>query len=325
MDRQTDLAIAGSSETALANLRRIADQASEFVRQSKSKNTVSAYDSDWRHFSRWCDEHGFPSLPAAPETVALYLSDLSNTHKTSTVIRRVSSISQAHQMAGFESPSKSSKVRLVIAGIKRAKGTAAVRKSPVLVPDLKRMILELPTGLIGIRDRALLLIGFCGAFRRSELVSLDHADVQVTRDGLVITLRRSKTDQEGEGRKIGVPFGSHPESCPVRALQDWLDASAITSGSLFRPINRHGRMAPARLTPKAVAGIVKRSAKRIGLDVQTVAGHSLRSGLCTSAADAGASERSIMNQSGHRSLMTVRRYIRDGSLFKKNAAAVLGL
>jgi integrase len=187
------------------------------------------------------------------------------------------------------------------------------------------MILELPSGMIGVRDRALLLIGFCGAFRRSELVSLDHSDVQVTRDGLVITLRRSKTDQTGEGRKIGVPFGSHPESCPVRAFQDWLDASAIISGPLFRPITRHGRLGPDRLTPKAVAGIVKRSAKRIGLDVATVAGHSLRSGLCTSAADAGASERSIMNQSGHRSLMTVRRYIKDGSLFKKNAAAVLGL
>lgn len=149
--------------------------------------------------------------------------------------------------------------------------------------------------------------------------------VAVNRDGIVVNLRHSKTDQDGEGRKIGIPYGSNPATCPVRSLQNWLEASGITEGPLFRPITRHGKMATERLSSKAVAGIVKRYVKGIGLDAAEFGGHSLRSGLATSAAMAGASERAIMNQTGHRSVVTVRRYIRDGSLFRENAAAILGL
>jgi integrase len=213
----------------------------------------------------------------------------------------------------------------VLAGIRRTKGTAAAAKTPVLVDDLKRMVSRLPEGLIGVRDRALLLIGFCGAFRRSELVALDAADVASTREGLVLTIRRSKTDQEGEGRKIGIPYASHVETCPIRSLQDWLERSGITEGPLFRPINRHGKMASTRLSAAAVGEIVKKYAAAVGLDASEFAGHSLRSGLATSAAAAGPSERAIMNQTGHRSVNMVRRYIRDGSLFRENAVAVVGL
>jgi integrase len=183
----------------------------------------------------------------------------------------------------------------------------------------------LPEGLLGVRDRALLLIGFAGGFRRSELTALDAADVAGTRDGLVVTIRRSKTDQEGEGRKIGVPYGSNPATCPVRSFQSWLESSGITEGPLFRPINRHGKMAATRLSGAAVGEIVKKYVEAVGLDASHFAGHSLRSGLASSAAAAGASERSIMNQTGHRSEKMVRRYIKDGSLFRENAAAVLGL
>ena len=253
------------------------------------------------------------------------MTDLAATLKTATITRRISAISQAHQIAGFESPTQTTEVRLVLAGIRRSKGTAQAAKTPVLVDDLRRMIAELPGNLLGVRDRALLLIGFSGGFRRSELVALDVADIAVTREGLVVTIRRSKTDQEAEGRKIGIPYGSNPDTCPVRALQDWLERSAITDGPLFRPVNRHGKMASMRLSSAAVADIVKRYAAAVGLDAAEFSGHSLRSGLATSAAMAGASERSIMNQTGHRSHAMVRRYIRDGSLFRENAASVVGL
>ena len=208
--------------TQLGPLSDIANRASEFVHHAKAKNTVRAYRSDWAHFESWCKLHGQSSLPASPETVVLYVSDLATTHKTSTITRRISAISQAHQIAGFETPTGSASVRLVMAGVRRTKGTAQSAKTPVLVDDLRRMVSRLPDNMLGVRDRALLLVGFGGAFRRSELVALDVADVAVTRDGLVITIRRSKTDQEGEARKIGVPYGSNPATCPVRAIQDWL-------------------------------------------------------------------------------------------------------
>jgi integrase len=314
-----------SSESQVGPLSEIANRASEFSRQAKASNTIRAYRADWAHFTDWCKRHGQSSLPANPETVALYISDQASTHKAASITRRLSAVSQAHQLGGFESPTKSAKVRLVMAGIRRTKGTAADAKTPVLVEDLKRMIARLPENLLGVRDRALLLVGFSGAFRRSELVGLDVADAAFTREGLVLSIRRSKTDQEGEGRKVGIPYASHVETCPIRSLREWLETSGITEGPIFRPINRHGKMASARLSPRSVAGIVKRYAAAVGLNATEFGGHSLRSGLATSAAMAGASERAIMAQTGHHSLQMVRKYIRHGSLFKENAVAVVGL
>ena len=224
-------------------------------------------------------------------------------------------------MAGFETPTQSSKVRLVMAGIRRTKGTAADAKTPVMIDELKRMIARLPENLLGTRDRALLLIGFTGGFRRCELIGLDCDAVAITRDGLVVNILRSKTDQDGKGRKIGLPFGANPATCSVRSFQDWLDASKITEGPLFRPITRHGKMGCNRLSTKAVARIVKRYVTGIGLDASHFAGHSLRSGFATSASMAGASEAAIMKQTGHQSLAMVRKYIRAGTLFRENAAA----
>jgi integrase len=169
------------------------------------------------------------------------------------------------------------------------------------------------------------LLGFAGAFRRSELVGLDIEDCAFGKDGLTITLRRSKVDQTGVGRKIGIPYGSNPETCPVRTVQAWIEQASITGGPLFRSINRHGQLKPGRLSGLDVARIVKKLVKRAGLDSAKYAGHSLRAGHATSAAIAGASERSIMNQTGHRSVQMVRRYIRDGSLFRENSAGKLGL
>jgi integrase len=210
-------------------------------------------------------------------------------------------------------------------GIRRKLGVAPSQKTPVLVGDLQRMVRALPDSLLGARDRALLLVGFAGGFRRSELVGLDHQDLDFSRDGLTVHLRRSKTDQEGVGRKVGVPFGSDRATCPVRALQAWLDAAAIEDGPVFVGLTRHGKTTGNRLDGRDVARAVKRAALTVGLDASKFAGHSLRAGLATSAAKAGKSERAIMAQTGHRSVMMVRRYIRDADLFSDNAAAGLGL
>jgi integrase len=183
------------------------------------------------------------------------------------------------------------------------------------------MVAATDAGLISARDRALILLGFAGAFRRSELVGLDAEDCTFGRDGLTITLRRSKTDQDSAGRKIGIPYGANPETCPVRVVQSWIEQAGITTGPLFQSINRHGRIQPGRLSGIDVARVVKKLAERAGLDPAKFAGHSLRAGHATSAAIAGASERSIMNQAGHRSVQMVRRYIRDGSFFRETARA----
>lgn len=306
--------------------QELARQARDYAARSRAPNTKRAYQNDWRDFTSWCEEQGLQPLPATPQTIALYLTARAETHRVSTLQRRLSAISQAHKAAGYPPVStREEPLHSVWMGIKREKGTAQQGKAPVVTEELRAMVTTLPDTLLGIRDRALLLLGFAGAFRRSELVSLDVDDLNMTRDGLIVTLRRSKTDQEGQGQKIGIPYGSNPTTCPVRALQAWLEASGITEGPLFRSIDRHGNLQPGRLSDKAVALVVKRRAEAVGLDPSKYSGHSLRAGLATSAAAAGASERAIMNQTRHRSVMMVRRYIRDGSLFRENAAAMVGL
>jgi integrase len=216
-------------------------------------------------------------------------------------------------------------VRNTLKGIKRTLGTATVQKAPALTADIRAMVDVTDAGLIGLRDRALILLGFAGAFRRSELVALDVSDLTFNRDGLTVTLRRSKTDQEGQGRKIGIPYGSNPDTCPVRTLRAWLEETAVTGGPVFVSLNRHGQVQPDRLSPVDIARVVKKLARRAGLDPAKYAGHSLRAGHATSAAASGASERSIMNQTGHKSVQMLRRYIREGSLFRENSAGKLGL
>lgn len=304
----------------------LAQQAFDYAKRSRAENTKRAYRNDWQDFVTWCAEHGLQPLPASPQTVAAYLSDRAKTHRVSTLQRRLSAISQAHKAAGYRPVStREEPLHSVWMGIKRAKGTAQEGKAPVLTDELRAMVATLPDSLLGIRDRALLLLGFAGAFRRSELVGLDVEDLTFTQGGLVVTIRRSKTDQEGQGEKIGIPFGAHEETCPVRAVQAWLTAAGIQEGPLFRSVNRHGQVQPGRLSDKAVALVVKRTAAAAGLDPTRYAGHSLRAGLATSAAAAGVEERNIMRQTRHRSVQMVRRYIRDGNLFRNNAAAAVGL
>jgi len=210
-------------------------------------------------------------------------------------------------------------------GIKRTKGTAQHGKKPFLTSDLRRIVEELPRNLPGTRDRALLLAGFAGGFRRSELARLQVEDLEGTPDGLIVRLSRSKTDQEGQGRAVALPYGSDPLTCPVRALRAWLEEAGITTGPLFRAVDRKGVVGNQALHADSVGYLVKRAAGRAGLETLDYAGHSLRAGLATQAAMNGASELAIMKQTGHRSLATVRKYIREGTLFRDNAALKLGL
>ncbi|HEU4324771.1 MAG TPA: site-specific integrase [Roseiflexaceae bacterium] len=323
----TDLpALPSPDEAPLAPL---ADLVAEYAAASRSPATIRAYNQGWNDFQRWCEQRHLPPLPATPATVAAYLADLAQRGlKVATLTRRLAALAQAHQLAGHPSPTRDERVRTVLKGIKRTIGTAQVAKAPATVDVLVLMLEQVPTDTMkGIRDRALLLIGFAGAFRRSELVGLDLGDIQRVPQGLVITVRRSKTDQEGEGMIKAIPYGRNEETCPVRALDAWLAAAKLTNKSepIFRPVDRHGNVKGTRLDDQSVALIVKHYAEKAGLDPELFAGHSLRAGLPTSAAAAGVEERDIMAQTGHRSTQMVRRYIRDGERFRNNAAGRVGL
>ncbi len=310
-----------SAPLALAELVK---SANGYASASRADNTRRAYRADWAAFVAWCDVNALASLPAAPEAVALYLAHLADAgRKVATIARALAAISQAHRLASLPSPRSTARVGDTMRGIRRRLGVAQTAKAPLLAEHVRAVVAEVPAGLLGARDRALLVLGFAGGFRRSELVGLDVADLAFTAEGLEVTIRRSKTDQEGAGRKLGVPYSAAPATCPVRAVRAWLDASSIAEGPAFRPVNRHGQVGAERLSDRAVALVVKRYATAAGLDATRFAGHSLRAGLATSAAKAGKSERAIMAQTGHRSSAMVRRYIRDAELFSDNAAAGL--
>jgi len=260
--------------------------------------------------------------------VALYLTHLvdDRKRKTSTLARRIAAISQVHQAAGYPTPTAESVVRSVLAGIRRVHGSEQTAKTALSPELLRKLVAGLPGTLRGRRDRALLLVGFAGALRRSELVALAVRDVAFEAEGMVLTIRRSKTDPEAAGQLVGIPYGEQPETCPVRALQAWLEAARITEGAVFRPIERWSNIVqPRALEDRRVATLLKELVERAGLDPKTFAGHSLRSGLATAAAAGGASERAIMDQTRHKSVKQLRRYIQRGSLFRDNAVAYTGV
>jgi integrase len=318
-------AIVGPVLNKGAEVTPLPSQVREFIRASKAENTLRGYQADWRHFCAWCESRSLHPLPAAAEAVAAYIAECSGHLKVGSIQRRLNAIAEAHKAVALDSPTHVPIVRNTMKGIRRTNGTAPSQKSPALTDEIRTMVEAAGDGAIGARDRALILLGFAGAFRRSELVALDVRDCAFGKDGLTVLLRRSKVDQAGEGRKIGIPYGSNPETCPVRTMQAWIEMAALTTGPLFRPVNRHGQVQPRRLSGAAVALVIKRLTQRVGLDPAQYAGHSLRSGHATAAAIAGASERSIMNQTGHRSVQMVRRYIRDRNLFRDNSAGKLGL
>jgi site-specific recombinase XerD len=295
-----------------------------YARASRAESTLRGYRSDWAGFQQWCQQNWLDCLPASPSTVAAYISHCADTGKlkSGSIQRRVAAISAMHTSSGQNSPTTSAEVRLVMAGVRRTLGTAQTGKAPILTTDVAAMLTYVPNKLLGVRDRALLLVGFAGAFRRSELVALNVEDLEFRDDGLKVTIRRSKTDQEGVGQAIGIARGS--KLCPVAALQAWLAAGGITQGAIFRHIDRHGRIL-SRMNPEAVALVVKRYAAAAGLDPVKYAGHSLRAGLVTQAAINGVQEMAIRRQTLHKSSQMVQRYVRDANLFRENASARVGL
>jgi len=293
-----------------------------YARAEKAPATRRAYGTDFYLFSAWCDAKGAPALPASAETVAAYLAaEADRGTKASTLGRRIAAIRFAHKLASLPTPTDSEAVKATLRGIRRTIGAAKVKKAPAIAEWIKAMVRTCPDTVAGKRDRALLLLGFAGAFRRSELVALDVEHVEETVDGLRVLIACSKTDQEGEGATIAIARGS--DACPVRALREWLDAAGIESGPIFRPINKAGTVSEQRLTDRSVANLVKAYAGRAGLDAKLFAGHSLRSGFLTSAAGKGASIFKMMDVSRHKSVDNLRGYVRDAELFKDHAGAGL--
>ncbi len=289
----------------------------ELVASSVSDSTRRAYLSDITQFSGWGG-----SIPATPEMVATYVAAHADTLTVATLVRRVATLSKVHEARGLPNPCRTEIVRATLRGLKRTKGTAHQQAKPLLREDLMLIMDKLSSTTKDQRDRALLLLGFAGGFRRSELVGLDCTDIERVRQGLVVTLKRCKTDQEGAGRKIGIPLG-RTRYCPVAALDKWLLVCGIDSGPVFRPLDRTGRVSIHRLSGDAVSIVIRERAAAAGIDPSNYSGHSLRAGFCTSAAQAGVSALKIRAQTGHASDAMLARYIRDAELFIGNASGAL--
>lgn len=313
----------GVVATGVEDLAALAERAQEFAALAHAPATARAYKSDWEHFTEWCERMNLAAIPATPGTVAAYLTAHADTLKISTLTRRISSIATAQRLAGYALDTGHPDLRETWRGIRRARGTAQRRAEALTVPLLKQVLATCSDRLIDVRDRALLLVGVAGAFRRSELCGLDVTDVAVSPEGLTIRLTRSKGDQEGQGAAI--PVGrTGRATCPVAAYEAWVAAAGIARGRAFRSVDRHGRIGTG-LSTRAVAQIVQARAAAAGLDPAAFSGHSLRAGFCTSAAAEGVEEREIMRQSRHQSVAVARRYIRAGERWRRNLSAEIGL
>jgi site-specific recombinase XerD len=281
------------------------------LRNSKSKNTLRAYQSDYTDFLEFCSKNGFQSMPTQPKILALYITHLSSYSKYSTLKRRLASISVIHKAKGHYIDTKHPIIMENLMGIKRTNGSNQKGKKPLLINDLKIIIKAIDQSKEKdnrkIRDKALLLIGFSGGFRRSELVDIEYEDIEFVSEGVKIFVKRSKTDQSGEGMTKAIPYFDNKDFCPVIALKNWIEITVSRNGKIFN------------ISDKNVALLIKKYANYAGLDSHKYAGHSLRSGFATSTAESGAEERSIMAMTGHKSTEMVRRYIKEANLFKNNA------
>ncbi|MED1205979.1 site-specific integrase [Heyndrickxia acidicola] len=291
-----------------------------YMANSKSQNTQKSYSSDWKHFTDWCSLHQRSPLPANAGTLCLYLSELAETHKFSTLKRRLASINQAHRFKHLPPPSKFIEVQTLMEGIKREIGSHQKPKTALMLQVLPEMIGKMDThSLIGIRDKAILLLGFALASRRSELVAINIEDLEVNSFGMDVKIRETKTKNDDLVK--GVIF-TYNEYCPVKATQAWIEAANITSGALFRSIDRHGNV-KERLGDKSISLIIKKYIEALGMNEKDFAAHSLRSGLSTSAAMMGMTEMAIMKQTGHKTREMVDRYVQAGLRYKNNASSIL--
>ena len=294
------------------------------LQSSKAKNTIRAYKSDFEDFGLFCTQNGFKSLPSEPKIISLYLTQLSTKDvKISTIKRRLVSIGVIHKLKGYYLDTKHPLILENLMGIKRRKGSIQNGKKPLLINNLKRLINAIDhqkkEQIKIFRDRTIILIGFSGGFRRNEIVSLDYDDLDFVEEGLKINVKRSKTDQFGEGSIKGLPYFDNSQYCPVLSIKKWIEISKINSGALFRRFTKGSNLSEKRLTDQTVALLIKEYLDLAGINNKNYSGHSLRSGFATTAAEAGAEERTIMAMTGHKSTEMVRRYIKDANLFKNNA------
>ena len=294
------------------------------LQSSKAINTLRAYKSDFNDFGLFCAQNGFKSLPSEPKIVSLYLTYLSTKDaKMSTLKRRLVSIGVIHKLKGHYLDTKHPSIIENIMGIKRRKGSIQKGKKPILISSLKIIIDVIDQQnreeIKKLRDRSIILIGFSGGFRRNEIVSLDYDDLDFVPEGLKINIKRSKTDQFGEGSKKALPYFDNSQYCPVVSLKNWIDITKVNSGALFRRFSKGSKLTDKRLTDQTVALLIKEYLQLAGIDSKNYSGHSLRSGFATSAAESGVEERSIMAMTGHKSTEMVRRYIKEANLFKNNA------
>ena len=294
------------------------------LQSSKAKNTIRAYKSDFKDFGLFCTQNGFKSLPSEPKIISLYLTQLSTKDvKISTIKRRLVSIGVIHKLKGHYLDTKHPLILENLMGIKRRKGSIQNGKKPLLINNLKRLIdaidQQKKEQIKIFRDRTIILIGFSGGFRRNEIVSLDYDDLDFVEEGLKINVKRSKTDQFGEGSIKGLPYFDNSQYCPVLSIKKWIEISKINSGALFRRFTKGSNLSEKRLTDQTVALLIKEYLDLAGINSKNYSGHSLRSGFATTAAEAGAEERTIMAMTGHKSTEMVRRYIKDANIFKNNA------
>jgi len=294
------------------------------LQHSKAINTVRAYKSDFNNFGLFCAKNGFKSLPTEPKIVSLYLTHLSTKNiKISTLKRRLVSIGVIHKLKGHYLDTKHPSIIENIMGIKRRKGSIQKAKKPILINDLKQIINVIDNQnneeIKKLRDRTIILVGFSGGFRRNEITSLNYEDLDFVKEGVKINIKKSKTDQFGEGLLKGIPYFDNLQYCPVISLKKWIDVSNIYSGPLFRRFTKGSILSVNRLSDQTVALLIKEYTKLAGIDNKNYSGHSLRSGFATSAAESGVEERNIMAMTGHKSSEMVRRYIKEANLFKNNA------
>ncbi len=306
----------------IASNQDLSDKSKARLYHDKAENTIKAYNSDWRDFLDWCEAHNAQSLPATPEIIVNYINDLADNAKANTVARRVIAISENHIAAGYDldnNPAKSNIVRAAVSAIKREKGTFQQGKMPILFETL-HIIMDSMQGDSPtlIRDRALILLGFAGAFRRSELVAINVENLTFTLQGLIVFIPKAKSDQLGQGETVAIPFAPDRNICAVKAVKEWIDCMHLVSGPLFRPFKKNKQLRDMRLTGNAVAVIVKKYVKAAGFDHSQFAGHSLRRGFATSAAQHNVDVLGIMKQTRHKSEKMVHRYIEQGKLFTDN-------
>ena len=305
------------------DLKSLHEETLNNLKSSKANNTLRAYKSDFKDFEAFCVKHGFKSLPSEPKIVSLYITHLSKNSKISTLRRRLVSISMVHKLKGHYLDTKHPIIAENLMGIRRIKGSIQIGKKPILINHLRLIINAIDNQKIEeikkLRDKSMILIGFGGGFRRTELISIDHEDLEFVPEGLKIIIKKSKTDQFGEGMIKGLPYFNNEIYCPVKNLQKWLEISQIKFGPIFRRFSKGLSLTDKRLTDQSVVLLIKEYLNLAGIENKNFAGHSLRSGFATVAAESGANERSIMSMTGHKSTQMVRRYIKDANLFKNNA------